>query len=116
LELSGLSHEIILILKEKILESKNARLTGRLFLSMSNRQAMEELLSLWRSWDEPGQWFKKGYGKWKEIFKYLKTIRQWDIRDRLRDTGVLGYWEEELEIKKGTASKINFEIELWYPC
>jgi hypothetical protein len=75
---------------------------------------MEKLLSLWKSWDDPKKKFKRGYGKWKEIFNHLKTIRPWDIQDRLRDTGILEYWHEELDTKKGTESKINFEIELWY--
>jgi hypothetical protein len=113
-EFSEVSKEITTVLKEGILGFKDKLLSGRLFLSMSNRQAMNELLNLWRSWDDPQKRFKRGYGKWKEIFKQLKTIRPWDTRDRLIDTGVLEFWQEELEIKKGTASKINFEIELWY--
>jgi hypothetical protein len=113
-EFSEVSEEIIMVLKEGILGSKGEVLSGRLFLSLSNHQAMEELISLWRSWDEPKKRFKRGYGKWREIFKYLRSIRHWDTQDRLRDTGVIEFWEEELEIKKGTASRINFEIELWY--
>lgn len=113
-EFSEVSEEIIKALKEGILGSKSEVLSGRLFLSMSNRQAMKELLSLWQSWDDPKKRFKRGYGKWREIFKQLKSIRPWDTQDRLRDTGVIEFWEEELKIKKGTASKINFEIELWY--
>jgi hypothetical protein len=81
---------------------------------MSNRQAGEELLKLWSSWDAPGKEFKRGYTKWRDIFVHLKSLRRWDIEDRIRDTGIEDYWKEELEIKKGTASKIIFEIELWY--
>lgn len=89
-------------------------LTGRLFLSMSNQRAINELLSLWNSWDSPQRKFAKGYNKWREIFSQIITIRRWDTEDRLRDTGVFEYWQEELEIKRGTASNIKFEIELWY--
>jgi len=113
-EFSTLSKEIIKILGAEIVGFRGNLLSGRFFLSMSNRQAMDELLRLWKSWDDPRKRFKRGYGKWKEIFSHLKTIRPWDIHDRLKDTGILEYWEEELEIKKGTASKISFEVELWY--
>jgi hypothetical protein len=90
------------------------RLSGRLFLSMSDRQAMEKLLSLQKSWDRPDKSFKRGYTKWKEIFRHIKNIRKWSVEDRIRETGLLDLWKDELEIKKGTSSKISFEIELWY--
>lgn len=99
---------------EKKGEVTDKKLSGRLFLTMSNQRAMDELLSLWDKWDSPKKTFLHGFSKWKEIFKNIKTIRRWDTQDRLIDTGVLESWKEDLEFFKGTASKISFEIELWY--
>jgi len=106
--------DIIKALNSTIFEFKTSGISGRLFLSMSNRRAMEELIKLWNGWDEQDKRFTRGYTKWKEIFSQLKNLRRWDTRDRVRDTGVEKYWQEEFNIKKGTASKIPFEIELWY--
>ena len=95
-------------------KEKDKPLVGRLFLTMSNQRAIDELLSLWDSWKSPKKKFKYGYNKWKEIFSRIKTIRRWDTEDRLRDTGILHFWQEELKIKQSTSSTIKFEIELWY--
>ncbi len=108
------SEKIIKIIKDESIAGLTQPLSGRLFLSMSNRQAIDNLLSLWNQWDASDKKLPKPYGKWAEIFKQIKTIRKWDTPDRLRDTGIINYWKDELELKKGTSSKITFEIELWY--
>ncbi|HLC14814.1 MAG TPA: S8 family peptidase [Thermodesulfovibrionia bacterium] len=113
-EFSEHSEEIIKIIKSESIESRKKDLSGRLFLSMSNKQAIDKLLSLWNQWDSGDKKLPQNYGKWAEIFKQTKTLRRWDTQDRLRDTGIIDYWKEELELKKGTSSKIIFEIELWY--
>lgn len=113
-ELAKYTVQIISAINNEITNIKGGAISGRFFLCMSNRQAMDNLLSLWRKWDSEKKKFERNFGKWAEIFKYLKTLRKWDISDRINETGVLKYWEEELEIKKGTASFIPFEIELWY--
>lgn len=109
------SEEIIKIIRDKSIASRTTQsLSGRLFLSMSNKQAMEKLLSLWQQWDSVDKKLPRPYGKWADIFKQTKTLRRWDTQDRLRDTGIIDYWKKELELKTGTATKICFEIELWY--
>lgn len=108
------SEEIIKIIRDESIAGLTQPLSGRLFLSMSKRQAIDNLLSLWNQWDAGDKKLPKPYGKWAEIFKQIKTIRKWDTPDRLRDTGIINYWKDELELKKGTSSKITFEIELWY--
>ncbi|MBN2092983.1 S8 family peptidase [candidate division KSB1 bacterium] len=113
-EFSKYSEEIIEILKDELIKSRQLTLNGRFFLSMSNRQAIDKLLSLWHQWDSGDKKLPRPYGKWVEIFKQTRTIRRWDTIDRLRDTGIIDYWKDELELKKGTASKIIFDIELWY--
>jgi hypothetical protein len=113
-EFSEHREEIIKIIKEESTASRTQSLSGRLFLSMSNKQAIDSLLSLWRQWNSGNKKLPFSYGKWAEIFKQTKSLRRWDTQDRLRDTGIIGYWNEELKLKTGTATKICFEIELWY--
>ena len=86
---------------------------GRFYLLSSNKQATDRLLGLWNQC-KAGEKPEHGYGKFKEVFQYLITLRCWDIRDRLRDTGILEAWKEEYQIKKGTDSYVDFEIELHY--
>ncbi len=86
---------------------------GRFYILSSNRQATDELLGLWEQYRK-GKKFGHGLGVFKEIFTFLLTLRRWDVRDRLRDTGILNKWKEEYAIKKGTNSYMEFEIELHY--
>ena len=86
---------------------------GRFYLMSSNQRATDRLLGLWKKY-RSGKKFPYGLGIFKNIFSYLITLRRWDVRDRLRDTGILDLWKEEYELKKGTASFLDFEIELHY--
>ncbi|HWO98310.1 MAG TPA: S8 family peptidase [Bacillus sp. (in: firmicutes)] len=83
---------------------------GRLFLVMSDQQAMRELRSLWKMYQNQDT-FPRGKTKWRDLFKQLKEIRPWSISDRFRDTGFLEDWEERVAAAQET---IRFEIELWY--
>ena len=88
-------------------------LSGRLFLSMSNQQTMRQILSLWSGW-RSGRRLPYGKRSWAEVFLHLKKLRPWDVTDRLKETGVLKYWQENLEFYRGQGLLIPFEIELWY--
>ena len=103
--------QIIDVLKSAAIPSEV--ISGRLFLSMSNRQAMEQVLSLWNQWDTQRR-LPRRYQKWSEVFSNLKALRRWDVTDRLRETGVKKYWQENLEFYRGQGLLIPFEIELWY--
>ena len=113
-ELSEYGKKIISVIEDKISENKKGEISGRLFLSMSNKQALEKVISLWNQWDSRDKKLPRPYGKWGTIFKQVRTIRKWDIQDRLRETGIIEYWQEELELKKDSTLKIPFEIEFWY--
>ena len=113
-DLAEYTTEILNTINDEIMTTHKKSLSGRLFLSMSNSQAINKILSLWNSWDSIRKKLPSPYGKWIEIFKQIKTIRKWNIQDRLKDTGIINYWNDEIKLKKGTASKIVFEIELWY--
>lgn len=86
---------------------------GRFYLLSSNKQATDSLLGLWNKY-QSGEQLPHGYGKFKDIFSYLITLRRWDVGDRLRDTGILEIWKGDYEAKKGTTSFLDFEIELHY--
>ena len=88
---------------------------GRLYLVMTNQQALDQLLSLWRHYknDEKmnfrsGEY--RGFGKFKNAFNCLNDIRRWDIQDRLAEGNIFEIWNEELK----NTDKVCFEAELWY--
>ena len=94
-------------------DKKSEPLPGRMYLSLSNRQALREIKALFDSWERDGR-LRHGAGVWSEIFSHLRSVRFWDIEDRVRDTGILDYWQKEVECKRGTASTVVFEIEFSY--
>jgi hypothetical protein len=97
-----------------IVNSENERsdkpLSGRLFLMMSNQQAMRELKTLWNRYRNLED-FDHGYTKWRNLFAQLKDLRLWSVQDRFYNTGLIEVLEEKLAIGQET---IKFEIELWF--
>ena len=92
---------------------KNAPLPGRMYLSLSNLDALRRIKVLFDKWERGGR-LERGAGAWSEIFAQLRTVRFWNVKDRVTDTGILDYWREEVECKRGTSSLIAFEIEFSY--
>lgn len=89
----------------------NRRLSGRLFLMMSDQQALTELRKLFDLWKRaPEVKFRSGLAKLKEVFENLDKIRSWNVEDRLIDTGLLEDWEQ----RKQFGNIVPFEAELWY--
>lgn len=84
---------------------------GRLFLSMSNQQGLNELLNLWNSWQN-NQELLFGKGKWKEVFEQITTIRRWGVQEQFIETGMLEIWQEDLEYS--SEEFVNFQIEFFY--
>lgn len=88
-------------------------LNGQVMLMLSDRRAINELLSLWRRYGENSEMvFDRGWTKFRDLFRLLKDIRYWDTQDRLRNTGILEYWEERLEDE--SEASVRFEAELWF--
>jgi len=85
--LTEYTDKIISVIKKNISDIKGKPISGRLFLSMSNQQAMTSLLAEWNKWCANRDVQSK---KWAEIFSHLKAIRRWDIWDRLRETFIAG--------------------------
>ena len=88
-------------------------LSGRLYFVMTNQRALDEMLSLWRRYhDDQGMKFERGLTKFRDVFLHLKSIRPWDVQDRLHETRVIEYWQEDLQYDGDRV--ITFEAELWF--
>ena len=87
------------------------KLGRRVYALFSNQQAMQQLLALWQDWvARPARRARSNFGPFKELFIHLKDIRRWSVKDRLAETGVLEYWEENLSVG---AQAVLSEVELW---
>ena len=94
-------------------ERKTTALKGRLYLVMSNRAALDEMLNLWRRYQaNPTMIFDHGLTKFRDVFQYLKDIRRWGVEDRLAERKVFDIWRED--IKSEPRRSVRFEAELWY--
>jgi Subtilase family len=92
-------------------EHPEKKLGRRLYALFSNQQALEQLLALWQLWvARPAERARRSFGPFKELFIHLKDIRRWGVQDRLAETGVLEYWEENLTCGPQT---VLSEVELW---
>lgn len=88
-------------------------LNGKLYCVMSNQQAMAQLLSLWKRYQNgESDVFKRGFMGLRDIFTRIKNIRKWDARDRITETHALDYWREALEFDGDLP--VPFEIELFF--
>jgi hypothetical protein len=93
-------------------EHQDGTLGARLFLIMSNRAALDEMLRLWISYQaNPDQQFAYGFDKWRRLFEQLRSLRVWGYGDRLRDTGLLEDWRSAIQNGR---DYVSFEAELWY--
>lgn len=92
-------------------EKKDEQLSGRLYIVMSNQEAIEQMLSLWNRFQHDSQAkFDRGLNAWKALFSHLRDVRRWGVKDRLEDTGILKNWHDQLEHK---VDPLRFEVELW---
>ena len=84
---------------------------GRLYLVMTDRAALGEMLSLWRGYRRDSEMvFGHGKAGFRDIFRHIHSIRWWGVRDRL-DSELVRDWEERLDRHDET---IRLEVELWY--
>ena len=81
---------------------------GRLYLSMPDVQALQELVNLWNRYqkDHPPEY---GFRPWYDVFEQLHDLRPWGPSDRIpEDTRAL--LERELDSRTGL---VRLEVELW---
>ncbi len=87
------------------------RLPRRLYLTIANQQAIQELLSLWNKWLQGGKdALPKNFKLWGDVLACLHDVRLWGPQDRLDETGVLEDWRERVSRGEET---VRCEIELW---
>jgi len=85
-----------------------------LYMVMTNAQAVGELVRLFELWQEDQSvTFERGLAPLKEVFALLRRIRRWGAEDRVRETGLLDQWAEDVEVV-GAQGTSRVEIELWY--
>ncbi len=93
-------------------DNPDKNLKGRLFLVMTNEQALKQLQSLFKRWcRSPEERFAQGLNPLKSVFQQLYEIRPWNMDDRLADTGLIDDWNERAASNQDT---VSFEAELWY--
>lgn len=92
-------------------KSPDKKLSGQLFMLATNRQALDELLSLWNRYQtDPTADFARGLAPFKHVFAQLKDIRPWGVGDRVGND-VRAYWQDRIDEQ---APSVRFEIEAWY--
>lgn len=89
------------------------QLNGKLYCIMSNQQAMNQMLSLWkRHKNGETEVFQRGFSGIRDVFTTIRNIRRWSAQDRIAETYAVDYWKECLSFDNG--APIPFEIELFY--
>lgn len=85
-----------------------------LYMVMTNAEAVNELVRLFDIWQaDPSTTFARGLNPLKQVFELLRGIRRWGPEDRVRETGLLEEWAEEVAVV-GAQGTSRVEIELWY--
>jgi hypothetical protein len=93
-------------------QAKDEGLKGRVFLTMSDQRALQELASLWRRWSgEPDAAWPRDQSMWRRVFERIREVRPWSSDDRIRDTGLMADWQASVE--EGNL-RVRFEAELWF--
>jgi hypothetical protein len=94
-------------------EGLDLSINGRLYLVMTNQEALNEMLSLWHRYSEdPLTKFPNGKTKLRDLFSLIYNIRYWSYKERLIETGIIQSWEKDLE--SDAINSVLCKIELWY--
>ena len=91
-------------------KGKEHRYSRQLFLVASNRDAWQQLLSLWERYQK-GEKFPRGLTQFRHAFERLRELRPWNDNDRLERSGALEVWRRELADLAD--EPVTFEAELW---
>ncbi|WP_083941164.1 S8 family peptidase [Pseudoduganella violaceinigra] len=83
--------------------------SGRVYLAMPDVRALQELLGLWRRFQNGRM--PSGRGEWGTLFSLLVDIRPWGPQDRVPPE-TIEYWREELAASPG--APVRFEVEMWF--
>ncbi len=85
-----------------------------LYATLSNAEAAGQLVTLFQRWvADPDAAFPWGQTPLKRAFAHLRSVRRWSAEDRVRETGLLAAWSEEVQVVGGT-NMARVEVELWF--
>ena len=85
-----------------------------LYMVMSNAEAVTQLIRLFERWQaDQTERFPRGLNPLRNVFAQLRSIRRWGPMDRVRETGLMDDWQEEVTVVGASGSK-RVEIELWF--
>lgn len=90
---------------------KEKNLTEKLYFTMTDHAALQQMLGLWERYKRGENSFPRGLTGFRDVFSRLKDVRLWNANDRFVETGVAEVWSALLQ---GNPETIHFEIELWY--
>ena len=91
------------------LDREDRPVGGRVYLTMPDVTALEQLLSLWRTYQVGGQ-APRGFGPWFNVFDALRELRPWGPLDRV-PVDTVDYLRGRLEWH--TDGLVRLEVELW---
>lgn len=95
-------------------ERTTAQLNETAYLVLTNTQAVAQLITLFRNWQaNENAPFPYGLAPLREAFRLLRDVRRWGPQDRIRDTGLLDRWREEVTLV-GNSGSAQVEVELWF--
>lgn len=82
---------------------------GRLYLSMPDVQALQELVNLWNRYqeDHPPEY---GFRPWYDVFEQLHDLRPWGPSDRIPEDTITYI---QAILKNSPDSTIRLEVEFW---
>jgi len=97
----------------KIAERPEKALSARLYMVMTNQDAIGQLLSVWNAWKSGlrGKKAPPALKVWRPVFACLRDVRRWGIKDRIEETGIREDWNEAVAMG---ASAMPVELELWH--
>jgi hypothetical protein len=97
----------------KIAKKPEKALSARLYMVMTNQEAIGQLLSVWNAWKSGlrGKKAPEALRVWRPVFACLRDVRRWGIRDRIEETGIREDWNEAIAMG---ASAMPVELELWH--
>jgi len=97
----------------KMAKKPDKPLSARLYMVMTNQEAIEQLLSVWSAWKAglKGKKAPEALKALRPIFACLRDVRRWGIKDRIEETGIREDWNEAIAMG---ASAMPVELELWH--
>lgn len=84
-----------------------------LYVLLTNAQAAAELVRLFGLWhNDQTVRLPQGLAPLKQAFAQLRAVRRWGPQDRVRETGLLDAWAEDVEVAGMSTTRV--EVELWF--